>query len=59
LETAMGQRKFTCVSNPNMADYTVVPSLLDRNVPIDINNIKLTKTVSPAVEISLTRPAKN
>lgn len=56
--TPDGGRKFNCVSNPNMADYTLFPSALDGGVP-DINNFKTAKTVSPAVEINVSLPAKN
>ena len=53
-----GSRKFTCIANPNMADYTELPNSINTGVP-DINNFKTAKTVSPAVEINLSLPAKN
>ena len=56
--TPDGSRKFNCIANPNMADYTELPNSINTGVP-DINNFKTAKTVSPAVEINLSLPAKN
>jgi hypothetical protein len=55
----VGSRKFTCVANPNMANYTEAPSSINKSGVPDINNFKAVKTVSPAVGIDLTLPGKN
>jgi hypothetical protein len=52
-------RKFNCHPSPNMADYTEVESILTNGVMPDPFNIKLGKTVSPAVEINVSLPGKN
>jgi hypothetical protein len=53
-----GSRKFNCTPNANLADYTVLPNSINTGVP-DMNNFRAAKTVSPAVEINLSLPAKN
>jgi hypothetical protein len=54
-----GTRAFQCTANPNMADYTVLPSSLNSASAMDPNNFKTAKTVSPAVQVNLSLPAKN